>query len=128
MASGSVATQGETTLAKTAYTIDSACPVFTDELGRRLSPKAATNAFARIAKKAGVRTTSLHSTRHTAATTAIRSGADIVTVSRMLNHSNPSVTLNIYGHLVPGAEDSTNDMLSDWLDGALSATKTTPGG
>jgi integrase len=87
----------------------------------RLSPKAATNAFARIAKKAGVRTTSLHSTRHTAATTAIRSGADIVTVSRMLNHSNPSVTLNIYGHLVPGAEDSTNDMLSDWLDGALSA-------
>jgi integrase len=50
------------------YTVDATSPVFTDELGRRLTPKAATNAFARLAKKAGVTTTSLHSARHTMAT------------------------------------------------------------
>ena len=31
--------------------------IFTDEIGRRLSPKAATNAFARLAVKAGISTT-----------------------------------------------------------------------
>lgn len=103
-----------------SYIGDPDRPVFTDELGRRLTPKAATNAFARLAVKAGLKTTSLDSTRHTVATTAIRNGADIVTVSRILNQSNPTVTLNIYSHLVSGAEDRTTDVLSEWLDEAVS--------
>ena len=90
--------------AGSAYEDDPTHPLFTDELGRRLTPKAATNAFARLAKKAGLSTTSLHSTRHTVATDLIREGVDIQTVSSILGHSNASVTLSIYSHVVEGAQ------------------------
>jgi integrase len=88
-----------------AYQQDPSRPIFTDELGARVTPKAATNAFARLAKKAGISTTSLHSTRHTAATNLVRAGVDVRTVSSILGHSNASVTLGIY--------------LEDRLEGAL---------
>ncbi len=42
------------------YRLDPLGPAFTDELGERLTPKAATDAFARLAKTAKVSTTSLH--------------------------------------------------------------------
>jgi integrase len=37
--------------------------------------------------------------RHTAASLAIRAGANVLTVSKMLGHSNPSITLDRYSHL-----------------------------
>ena len=69
--------------------------VFTDEIGRRLTPKAATNAFARLAEKAGLSTTRLHDMRHTAATTMLSSGVDPTTAASILGHSSPTVTLQI---------------------------------
>jgi integrase len=84
-----------------------------------LTPKAATNAFARLAKKAGISTTSLHSTRHTTATNLVRPGVDVRTVSAILGHSNASVTLGIYSHVVEGAERAAVELLEDRLEGAL---------
>jgi len=110
-------------LAGEAYHLDPSRPVFTNELGKRLSPKAATNAFARLAKKAGITITSLHSTRHTAAMTHIRNNTDIRTVASMLGQSNPTVTLNTYARVVQGAKRGAADMYSGWLDDALSGTK-----
>jgi len=69
-----------------------------------LTPKAATNAFVRIAKKAGIGTTSLHSTRHTAATQLIATGIDITTTAAILGHTTTNVTLALYTHVVEGAE------------------------
>jgi len=42
---------------------------------------------------------SLHALRHTHASALIAGGLDVVAVSRRLGHANPTVTLNIYGHL-----------------------------
>ena len=53
--------------------------------------------------KAGVPGLVPHELRHTAASLAIAAGADIISVSRMLGHSSPTVTLNRYGHLAEGA-------------------------
>jgi integrase len=104
-----------------AYRVDLTLPIFTDELGGRLSPKAAPNAFARLAKKAGSSTTSLHSTRHTAATTLVRAGIDLRTVSSILGHSNASVTLGIYSHVVEGAERAAVDVLEVRLEPAMTS-------
>lgn len=100
--------------------------VFTDELGARLSPKAATNAFARFAEKAKLSTTSLHSTRHTAATQLIGSGVDVRTTASILGHANASVTLGIYAHIMEGAERAAIDVLSDRIDLAKAAKETSP--
>ena len=40
-----------------------------------------------------------HALRHTHASALIAAGVDVVTISRRLGHSNPTVTLRIYGHL-----------------------------
>jgi integrase len=68
------------------------------DLGDAQREMTATNAFARLAKKAGLSTTSLHST-HANATTLVRAGVDLRTVSSIMRHSNASVTLGIYGHV-----------------------------
>jgi len=106
-------------LAGEGYRVDLTLPIFTDELGMRLSPKAATNAFARLARKAGLSTTSLHSTRHTTATTLVRAGIDLRTVSSIMGHSNASVTLGIYSHVVAGAERAAVDVLEGRLERAM---------
>ena len=42
----------------------------------------------------------LHDLRHTFATILIGNGTDIVTVSKLMGHANPSVTMNVYSHLL----------------------------
>lgn len=69
--------------------------------------EAETNAFARLAKKAGIGTTSLHSTRHTAATHLIAGGIDVTTTAAILGHSTPTVTVSIYSHVVEGYRMAT---------------------
>lgn len=42
----------------------------------------------------------LHDLRHSFATILISEGVDIVTVSKLMGHSSPSVTMDIYSHLL----------------------------
>jgi integrase len=55
----------------------------------------------------------LHDLRHFYASGLINAGCDVVTVQRALGHSNPSVTLNTYGHLWPDANDRTRQAARD---------------
>jgi hypothetical protein len=42
--------------------------------------------------------------RHTYATLALQSGADVLTVSRALGHHDAGFTLREYGHILAGAQ------------------------
>ncbi|MDU0327208.1 site-specific integrase [Microbacterium sp. KSW2-21] len=57
----------------------------------------------------------LHTLRHTFASNLIASGCDVVTVQRALGHSQPSITLNVYSHLWPSAEDKTRAATADHM-------------
>jgi integrase len=46
-----------------------------------------------------VQTITPHDLRHTCASLAVSSGANVLAVSRMLGHKDPSVTLRIYADL-----------------------------
>ena len=52
-----------------------------------------------------------HKLRHTAASLAIAAGADVKVVQTMLGHKDASMTLNIYGHLIPDRLDEVADAL-----------------
>ncbi len=95
--------------------------IFTDELGRRVTPMAATCAFDRIARKAGISTTRLHDLRHTAATTLLLAGVDVRTAAGILGHASPTVTLSTYAHLMPEAQREAVDRLGERLE-RLAAT------
>jgi integrase len=52
-------------------------------------------------KKAGLSGIRFHDLRHTSASLMLNNGVDILVVSRRLGHSKPSITLDVYGHLMP---------------------------
>lgn len=45
-----------------------------------------------------------HHCRHTFASLALQDGVPLIAVSRILGHSKPSVTLNVYGHMMPAQD------------------------
>lgn len=80
--------------------------VFTDELGKHYAIFTFYNRFKKIAASIGRPDARPHDLRHTAATVAIASGADIKSVQDLLGHATASFTLNVYAH-------STEKMMQD---------------
>ncbi len=52
-----------------------------------------------------------HKLRHTAASLAIASGADINVVQTMLGHKSATMTLDVYGHLFPDRLDEVSEKM-----------------
>jgi len=80
-------------------------PVLATVDGGFLSPKGITKAWPRAMAEIGMAGVTLHSLRHTHASTLIASGMDVLTVSRRLGHASAVVTLRVYGHLIHGTDD-----------------------
>ncbi len=94
--------------------------IFADEIGEPLDLDAPTRAFKVLARKAGIPWARLHDLRHTAATWALASGADVRSVSAVLGHSAPSTTLNVYGHVVAGLQLKAVEAIDATLERARS--------
>jgi integrase len=69
--------------------------------------------FQPVLTKAGLRKIRLHDLRHTFGSLLIQSGASIVYVKEQMGHSSIQVTVDIYGHLIPGATVSFVDRLDE---------------
>ncbi|WP_259316636.1 site-specific integrase [Kitasatospora xanthocidica] len=61
----------------------------------------------------------LHKLRHTAASLAIASGADVKVIQAMLGHKTAALTLDTYGHLWPDRLNEVSDRLGIQRDKAL---------
>ena len=72
--------------------------VFTNPLGGHLAIHTFYTGFKRVAASIGRPDARPHDLRHTAATVAIASGADIKSVQSLLGHATASFTLNVYTH------------------------------
>jgi len=46
-----------------------------------------------------------HDLRHTVASILLNQGIPVTTVSRRLGHAKPSITLDVYGHLIPSMQE-----------------------
>jgi len=58
--------------------------------------------FLPVLAKAGIRKIRLHDLRHTFGSLLIQAGASIVYVKEQMGHSSIQVTVDTYGHLIPG--------------------------
>jgi len=69
--------------------------------------------FYRVLAKAGLRRVRFHDLRHTFASLLIQNGESLAYVKDQLGHSSIQVTVDIYGHLIPGANRAAVDRLDD---------------
>ena len=60
-----------------------------------------------------------HDLRHTCASLAIAAGADIKVLQRMLGHASAALTLDRYGHLMPGQAEQVADRLDEMARAAV---------
>ena len=63
-----------------------------------MNPQTPTRYFSRFGKKYGIPNFHPHLLRHTSASIAITNGADVVSVSARLGHSDTAITLRMYAH------------------------------
>jgi integrase len=67
-------------------------------------------------KDAGLKPLGFHEGRHTFASIGIAAGLNAKTLSTYLGHATITITLDRYGHLMPGSEVEARAMLDAYLD------------
>ena len=76
----------------------------------------------KLLAKAGLRQVRIHDLRHTFASLLIQNGESLAYVKEQLGHHSIKMTVDTYGHLVPGGNKAAVDRLDDPLFGGSPAT------
>lgn len=87
--------------------------LFTKDDGSPIIPGTVNGWLDRFSKRHGLPHINPHSFRHTAASILISEGVDIVTVSKMLGHANPSMTTDTYSHIIEDAKRKATECVAD---------------
>jgi integrase len=87
--------------------------VFPNLSGGYLHPSHMGDKFRRLLKEAGLPAIHFHDLRHSAATILLCMGVNIKVIQELLGHSDISVTLGVYGHLLPSMQQSVVDTWDD---------------
>jgi integrase len=88
--------------------------LFYNDEGRPLDPSnIAKRCFHKCLEKACLRRVRFHDLRHTFASIHISQGESLAYVRDQLGHHSIQITVDIYGHLVPGSNKSAADRLLD---------------
>ncbi len=74
--------------------------VFARENGTPIRTEHVVKRFGPLCRAAGVPKITIHDLRHTAATLMIGSGVPLAVVSKVLRHTQVSITADLYGHLI----------------------------
>ena len=82
-------------------------------------PDSLTAHWARTVKMLKLPPVTLHALRHTHVSQLIAAGLDVVTISRRIGHSNPTVTLGVYAHLFGNTDEKAAAVVESALAGAL---------
>jgi integrase len=101
--------------------------VFPSEAGTVLDPDNLVHYyFLPTLEKAGLRKIRFHDLRHTFGSLLIQDGASLTYVKEQMGHSSIQVTVDVYGHLVPGADIAWVDRLDGKTGRQQSATPAQP--
>ena len=71
--------------------------------------------FRKLLKESGLPKIRFHDLRHTAASLMLNYGISVLIVSRRLGHSKPSITLDVYGHLIPSKQEEAAELMDELL-------------
>ena len=101
--------------------------VFPSQAGTVLDPANLVHRyFLPCVEKAGLRRIRFHDLRHTFGSLLIQDGAPLPYLKEQMGHSSIQITVDIYGHLIPGADIRWIDRLDSETSAQLSATPAQP--
>jgi integrase len=89
--------------------------VFRGRGGKSLAPDALIERGRKAWEEEGLQPIGLHECRHTYAAFMIAAGVNAKALSTYMGHSTITMTLDRYGHLMPGNEDQAAEMLAVYL-------------
>jgi integrase len=96
--------------------------VFASEFGTPLDPMNAYHRFQKALVRAGLDHIRLHDLRHTAATLMLIADVHPKVVQETLGHSNITLTLATYSHVLPSIQSESADKLDEAFNRAKSAS------
>ena len=85
--------------------------IFPSTFGTPINPSNMRLDFNQVLVKAGLPKIRFHDLRHTAASLMLNHGVPAIVVSKILGHSKPSITLDIYGHLYVEMKDEAAKLM-----------------
>jgi integrase len=86
------------------------------------SPNSLSKEWRRMAARLELPAVNFHAFRHTHASQLIAAGMDVLTISRRLGHSSPTITLNIYAHLFSNTDNEAAQIVERAFGGIASQT------
>jgi integrase len=96
--------------------------VFGREAERPFNPSSMQQRANRAWRKAGLNAITPHECRHTFASLMIAAGVNAKALSTYMGHANIAITMDRYGHLMPGNEREAAGLLDAYLQAAAEAT------
>jgi len=85
--------------------------VFTHEDGKPIFPRRPSAWFSQFVKRKGLPHVTFHGLRHTNASLMFGNEVDVVTLAGRLGHSDKTVTLNMYAHMIKSREKRAANMM-----------------
>ncbi len=67
--------------------------------------------FRQSMKRAGLSNIRFHDPRHTPASLMLNNGVDLFVASKRLGHAKPSITLDVYGHLLSSSQNDVAEKM-----------------
>jgi len=89
--------------------------IFPSNVGTPFTPSNIRRAFRKLLKASGLPKIRFHDLRHTAASLMLNHGIPVLIVSKRLGHSKPSVTIDVYGHLIPSKQEEAAQLMDHLL-------------
>jgi integrase len=89
--------------------------IFPSSIGTPMDQRNLIKIFKEYLKKAGLPDVRFHDLRHTAATLMLQQGTNPKIVQERLGHSDISLTLNTYSHVLPSMQEETAEKLDELL-------------
>jgi integrase len=92
--------------------------VLTTRRGRPLGPRYVIRSYRRMLRRAGISHRRLYDLRHTCASLLLVRGVHPRVVMDILGHSQISLTMNTYSHVIPELQQEAATRLDDLLKGS----------
>jgi len=89
--------------------------VFPSNVGTPLTGSNIRRAFRKLLEASDLPKIRFHDLRHTAASLMLNHGIPVLIVSKRLGHSKPSITIDVYGHLIPSKQEEAAQLMDNLI-------------